>query len=145
MLGSSTPRIAHPSSSLLTLSFGVTLANLLAVFLHWLDDAVDMEKGLVLDFVGLSEYIQAKVLILRTPLIARSIPIQKPVHLSSKSFSSTPSSSSTNSSPSTSLTSPTQYHQDRPTNCSNPLQTHPDRDRGGRGPFRDGQRIRVWD
>lgn len=30
-------------------------SNLLAVFLHWLDDAVAMEKGLILDFVGLSE------------------------------------------------------------------------------------------
>ena len=30
-------------------------ANLLAVFLHWLDNAVEMEKGLILDFVGLSE------------------------------------------------------------------------------------------
>ncbi|KAG7528395.1 hypothetical protein FFLO_06186 [Filobasidium floriforme] len=50
---SSTPRIAHPSSSLLSLSAGVIASNLLAVFLHWLDDAVAMEKGLILDFVGL--------------------------------------------------------------------------------------------
>jgi hypothetical protein len=52
--GMSTPRIAHPSFSLFMLALGVTGSNLLAIFLHMLDESVDMDKGLVLDFVGIS-------------------------------------------------------------------------------------------
>lgn len=52
------PRIRHPGTSLLQLSLGVVMLNAVIILMHVLDlmDGVNnIGKGLVLDFVGLSE------------------------------------------------------------------------------------------